>query len=253
MKQQYADSIAAVIRPLAPGAKLVDADVALIDQLAGQWDARRPGADRPVAPMSPKQQLPAAPIDTIALTPRGAAELVGHEAIVLEWYLDSENVGTWGIGVTNASGHSVDRYKDKPQTIGRCLEIYIWLLVHNYLPDVRKAFAGCKLTEAQFAAALSFHYNTGAILRTDWVKLFKAGKHVAARHFLETHYLNDGDLTRRRAEEAALFFDSRWSGDGTALVIPVAKPSYKPDFRRAARVEITGMLEGLMNLPANTR
>jgi len=217
VKQQYADSIAAVIRPLAPGARLVDADVTLIDQLAAQWDARRP---KTPPPSTPSPTLVTEPIDTIRLTPRTAAELVGHEAIVLEWYLDSENVGTWGIGVTNRSGHSVDRYKDKPQTVGHCLEIYIWLLNNNYIPDVRKAFAGCKLTEAQFA------------------------------DFLETHYLNSGDLTERRAKEAELFFDGVWSGDGTALVVPVAKPSYKPSFRKAERIEVAGMLQGRLASPA---
>lgn len=246
MKQQYADSIAAVIRPLAPGAELVTADVALINQLAGQWDARRPKS--PPTPL-PSPTLEALPIEAIRLTARTASELVGHEAIVLEWYLDSEGIGTWGIGVTDASGHSVKRYKDNPQTIARCLEVYIWLLGNSYIPDVRKAFAGCKLTEAQFAAALSFHYNTGAILRSDWVKLFKAGKRDAAREFLETHYLNGGDLTERRAREAALFFDGIWSGDGTALVIPVAKPSYKPSFRKAERIEVAGMLQGLLGAP----
>lgn len=240
MKQQYADSIAAALRPLAPQEKLLDPDVALINQLAGQWDARR------IKAPSVNPAAPADPIATIRLTARTAAELVGHEAIVLEWYLDSENVGTWGIGVTNASGHNVDRYKDNPQTIGRCLEVYIWLLGNNYIPDVRKAFAGCKLTEAQFAAALSFHYNTGAILRTDWVELWKSGNSKAARDFLETHYLNGGDLKERRWKEAALFFDGRWAGNGTALVIPVAKPSYKPSFKRAERIDVMPMLQGLL-------
>jgi lysozyme len=217
-------------------------DVDLINQLATNWNARRPHAD----PVAPTPALAASPIDTIPLTARTAAELVGHEAIVLEWYRDSENVGTWGIGVTNRSGHNVDRYKDNPQTIARCLEVYIWLLQTNYIPDVRKAFAGCRLTEAQFAAALSFHYNTGAIGRTDWVKLFKDGKSGPARAFLESHYLNGGDLKDRRAKEAALFFDGLWSGDGTALVIPVAKPSYKPAFRRAERVQVLGMLQAML-------
>ena len=243
MKQQYADGIAAILRPIAPDQKLYDPDVALIDRLAAQWAARSPHADPPkLAPPSPL----ALPIEEIRLTARTAAELVGHEAIVLEWYRDSENVGTWGIGVTNASGHRVDRYKDNPQTIAHCLEIYVWLLQTNYIPDVRDAFAGCRLTEAQFAAALSFHYNTGAIERTDWVKLFKTGKTKAARDFLESHYLNGGDLTERRAKEAALFFDGVWSGDGTARVIPVAKPSYQPAFRRGERVQILGMLQAML-------
>lgn len=173
------------------------------------------------------------------LTVRTGCELVGHEAIVLEWYLDSVKVGTWGVGVTNASGHNVDRYKDNPQTVERCLEIYAWLLRTRYVPAVLKAFEGFALSEEQFAAALSFHYNTGAILTTDWVKLVKQGQPRAARGFLESHYLNGGMLTGRRKAEAALFFDGAWShADGVATVYPVLKPSYRPDFKHPRRVDI---------------
>lgn len=172
------------------------------------------------------------------LTARAALEIVEHEAIVQEWYLDSENVGTWGIGVTNASGHMVDRYKDNPQTIERCLEVYIWLLRSKYQPDVEEAFDGHELSENELAAALSFHYNTGAIKETSWVKLFLAGRSDQAREFLTTHYLNGGMLAKRRKQEAALFFDGVWSGDGKVLVYPVKKPSYKPDWNGARLVDI---------------
>lgn len=173
------------------------------------------------------------------LTVRAALELAEYEALVREWYLDSEDVGTWGIGVTNKSGHNVDRYKDNPQTIQRCLEVYLWLLRTQYLPDVLRAFAGHVLTEQQLAAALSFHYNTGAIGRSDWVHLILIGQRTAARNFLETHYLNGGALTKRRKAEAALFFDGVWTGDGRIYVYPVKKPSYHPDFARAQLVDIS--------------
>lgn len=181
------------------------------------------------------------------ITLNTAMELIGHEAIVLEWYRDSEGVGTWGIGVTNASGHLVDRYKNNPQTIERCLEVYLWLLQTKYLPDVSKAFAGFALTEAQLAAALSFHYNTGAIGRTDWVTLFKDGHPAAARDFLQTHYIQDGRLKDRRMQEAALFFDGKWSNDGKATIYPVLKPSYRPDFKHPERVDIRPILTGLLS------
>ena len=173
------------------------------------------------------------------ITPRIACELVGAEGIVPEWYLDSATprVGTWGIGVTNASGHLVDRYKDKPASIERVLQIFIWLLRTSYGPQVLAAFKGRALTEAQFAAALSFHYNTGAIAGTAWVSLYLAGKVAEARKFLETHYLNDGDLKQRRMDEAALFFDGKWKHlDGLVNVYTVRKPSYLPG--KATRVDI---------------
>jgi lysozyme len=180
------------------------------------------------------------------LTVRAALELVEHEAIVQEWYRDGGGVGTWGIGVTNASGHNVDRYKDNPQSIERCLEVYLWLIHTRYLPDVERAFAGHELSEAEMAAALSFHYNTGAILHSDWVGDVIAGRRQEARNFLETHYLNSGALAKRRKQEAALFFDGTWIGDGRVLVYPVVKPSYHPDFAHAKIVDIRADMEKAM-------
>lgn len=175
------------------------------------------------------------------ITARAALELAGYEGIVREWYLDNATppAGTWGIGVTDASGHDVDRYKDNPQPIERVLEIYVWLLRTRYAPDVLKAFAGYPLTEAEFAAALSWHYNTGAILKTDWVGMVKKGAATTARKFFESHYLNSGALKGRRQLEAELFFDGRWAHEnGLVPVYPVLKPSYKPDFRHPQMVDV---------------
>lgn len=225
--------IAAALRPIAPGGKLTSADVPLIDKLAANW-ARDPG---PI--------LLAAPVADAPITARTAAELAGHEAIVLEWYRDSKKIGTWGIGVTNASGHNVDRYKDKPQTIEHVLAIYIWLLRENYAPDVRKAFAGHALTEAQFAAALSFHYNTGKILTASWPKMWKAGQIEAAeRSFME--WRNPPEIIERRQKECDLFFDGTWSGNGTVRVLAVRKPSYEPDFRSRERIDALPIFERLL-------
>lgn len=192
--------------------------------------------------------FPAMQIPMNTLSVRGAAELVEHESIVLEAYYDNAKppVLTWGIGVTNASGHNVDRYKDKPQTVERVLEVYVWLLKANYLPAVLKAFSGFPLNEHQLAAALSFHYNTGSILKTEWVGLVKAGKMKEARDFLTSHYLNGGSLTKRRKLEAALFFDGIWTTDGKVTVLGVNKPSYTPNWSSAKSVDIIPALTAVM-------
>lgn len=197
------------------------------------------------AAMAGSPLVPSRPAED-CLTVRGAGELIGHEAIVLEWYKDSEGIGTWGIGVTNKSGHNVDQYKDKPQTLEHVLEVYIWLLRKSYLPEVLKAFAGRALSEAQLSAALSFHYNTGAVLRTDWVQLWLAGKTADARKHFTSHYLNGGDLQERRNKEAALFFDGKWAGDGKATILGVNKPSYTPSWKSAKRVPIVAALTEAM-------
>lgn len=168
-------------------------------------------------------------------------ELVSHEAIVLEAYKDSEDIWTWGIGVTDASGHKVGRYKDNPQPIAHCLSIFVWLCRTKYGADVLRAFKGHELTEAQFAAALSFHYNTGAIGRADWVKSWKAGNIAKARaEFMQ--WRKPASIIERRQKECDLFFDGKWSGDGKALVLPVRKPSYQPWFRKGQRVDIRSAL-----------
>jgi lysozyme len=177
------------------------------------------------------------------LTARIAAELVGHEAIVPEAYKDSVGVWTWGVGVTDASGHKVARYKDKPSTIAHCLEIYVWLVRERYLPVVLGVFAGHDLSEAELGAALSFHYNTGAIARASWPRLFVQGKADQARASM-LEWAFPASIIGRRRKEAALFFDGTWSGDGGALVYDVAKPAYKPT--NAHRVPIMAALQQVM-------
>lgn len=240
--QHIADQIAARARDLAYQGKLATSDVPLINALANAIAARYPAP--PPSPAPAPIATPAPGTDPI--TPRVAAEIIFHEAIVLEWYKDSVGVGTWGIGVTDKSGHAVGRYKDHPQSIEHVLEVFLWLLRTSYAPDVQKAFKGMMLTENQFAAALSFHYNTGAILRTDWVKMVLAGDRAGARKFLTSHYLNGGDLQKRRNQEAALFFDGVWSSDGTTTIWPVKRPSYTPDWRNGMRVNIMGDLAKAM-------
>ncbi|MGB3167126.1 MAG: hypothetical protein WBA68_10170 [Alteraurantiacibacter sp.] len=145
-------------------------------------------------------------------------EIIEHEAIVCEAYKDSVGRWTWGIGVTDASGHEVyPRYRKNPSSIARCLEVYEWLLRDTYLPPVLKAFAGRELTEAQLGAALSFHWNTGAIGRADWVTSWLRGDSAKAhRDFL--NWCMPREIIGRRKAERALFFDEVWTSDGFVLV-----------------------------------
>lgn len=177
--------------------------------------------------------------------------LASEEGMVKEMYYDSVGVGTWALGVTNSSGHTVDpRYKDNPQHLEKCIEISVWLIRESYLPAVFRAFEGYPLHDNELAAALSFHWNTGAIETTSWVDMVKEGEMDQAREFLENHYLNDGDLQARRNREAALFFDNMWPYPMLMNVYPVNKPSYTPDWGGANQVDIlaiVGKLYGLIN------
>lgn len=180
------------------------------------------------------------------LTAKAAAELIAHEAIVQECYKDSQGIWTWSVGVTNASGHKVyPDYLDKPQPVRKCLEVFIALLHEKYIPAVDKAFAGHTLSESRFAAALSFHYNTGAILSADWVKKWNAGDIAAAKAGIMS-WRKPPEIIPRREKERDLFFDGKWSQDGKATVYPVKKPSYAPNFGAAKRVDIAADLAALL-------
>lgn len=195
----------------------------------------------PVPPPPPTRPS----VSHLSLTPRVALELICHEAIVLEAYKDSVGVLTWSIGITSRSGHSVERYKDHPQSIEHCLEVYLWLLREKYIPDVVRAFAGFVLTEAQFAAALSFHYNTGAIGKASWVAKVKAGDRAgASRAIME--WKKPPEIVGRRTKERDLFFNGKWSQDGKVTIYDVRKPSYTPNWRSARRVDISADLARLM-------
>ncbi len=176
------------------------------------------------------------------LTKRGLLELVSHEGIVKEAYKDSVGVWTWGIGVTSNSGHTVyPRYKDNPTSINRVLEIFKWLVETKYLPDVIEVL-GEGLLEHEVAAAVSFHYNTGAIKTAEWVKTWKTGDtNLARRQFM--NWKKPESIIPRREKERDLFFDGKWSGDGKALVYEgVKKPSYVPDWSSGHRVDISDKL-----------
>lgn len=165
-------------------------------------------------------------------------ELVYHEGIVLEAYKDSKGIWTWGVGVTNNSGHRVyPRYKDNPQTLEKVMEIFDWLVREKYLPDVIEAFKGHELNEEQLAAALSFHYNTGAIKRASWVRSFKQGNlSKSKREFM--NWKSPPEIIPRRKAERDLFFEGVWTNDGKGTVYEVRKPSYSPKWSSAKRVRI---------------
>jgi GH24 family phage-related lysozyme (muramidase) len=183
---------------------------------------------------------------TNPITERIMLEIIEHEGIVPQAYKDSVGVWTWGVGVTDASGHRVKRYRNNPQTIERCLEVYEWLLRVKYLPAVLRAFDGHDLSEAELGAALSFHWNTGAIERATWVKSFMVGKRTLAMAQIMNWCKPPEIRTRRRAEQR-LFFKGLWSSDG---IVPVytgvtrwrARPTnpVEVDIRAALRAVVAG-------------
>ncbi|MHA7852185.1 lysozyme [Roseovarius sp.] len=181
------------------------------------------------------------------ITPRVAMEIASHEAVVRQAYRDSVGVWTWGVGITSASGHNVEQYIDKPQSLTTCLNLFISVL-DRYADDVREVFAGYNLTEAEFAAALSFHWNTGAIKRASWVKHWKAGdRRIARKRFMD--WKRPPEIIGRRKAEAALMFDGVWSNKGTMPEYTRLRANYSPDWSSRVERDVWDYIKALLDHP----
>ena len=166
-------------------------------------------------------------VETPPLTLRMLLEVSRVEGLVREAYKDSVGNLTWSIGVTSYSGHRVERYIGKPQTIERCLDIYVWLVATKYWPRVVKAFEGYPLSEEQAAAALSFDWNTGSIDTASWVDAVKRGDLAdAKRRFMLWN--KPASIIERRQQELDLFFNGKWRSDGTLTLYSGVNSALRP-------------------------
>ena len=166
-----------------------------------------------------------------------ALEIASHEAMIRQAYRDSVGKWTWSVGLTSATGHNVERYIDDPAALQKCLDVYVWAL-KNYARQVNDCFKGHSLTDAQFTAALSFHWNTGAIDRAAWVRHFKAGNLAAARSTF-MNWQKPPEVKARRQAERDLFFYGRWSNVGTMAEYTELTARHTPKWssRRMINVE----------------
>lgn len=183
---------------------------------------------------------------TYPITVRVALEVAHHEAVVRQAYKDSVGVWTWSVGLTSMSGHMVERYIGKPQPLEHCIAVYLWAL-NNYADDVRSKFKSVQLTEAQFAAALSFHWNTGAIRNATWANEFIAGNHIAARNSI-MNWKSPPEIIPRRGKERDLFFDGDWSNDGKITEWTTVRTNGTIDWSKSRRHDIVEMVNRLLGI-----
>jgi lysozyme len=148
---------------------------------------------------------------------KGVAALEQEEGVVLKAYRDVVGVLTIGAGLTAASGV----VKPKPGMVITRAEATALLqkaLRERYEPSVEVAMTRTdkapveRPLQHEFDAAVSFHFNTGAIRKATWVKLWKA---KAARLTIQASLMqwNKGGgkvlpgLTYRREREGAMLLD----------------------------------------------
>ncbi len=155
---------------------------------------------------------------------QGLLFLMGKEGVVLPSYKDSVGVWTIGVGHTAAAG--------VPKPIPG-LEITLKEAVNLFRQDIQKYEAEVNravtviITQYQFDALVSFHYNTGGIARARLTKLLNAGKiHKATDAFMG--WVKPASITGRRKDEKALFKTGNYGNTSTVLVYPRVTSAFKP-------------------------
>ena len=110
---------------------------------------------------------------------KGIAALLSHEGVVPGPYIDSVGVHTYGVGHTAAAG-SPDPKRMAPG-MPKDLDAALVNVFEVFRKDLAKYERAVELaikvpvTQTQFDAAVSFHFNTGAIAKASWVKKLNAG------------------------------------------------------------------------------
>jgi len=197
--------------------------VALVRRLLGHKGAAAGGA--PVAAAEPADAPAVAPAASPSLP---AARTVGPAGIALIKRFEGcarlrtdglvaayPDPGTgadpWTIGWGATGRDSVHGGRIGPQTVwtqAQCDERLAQDL-RRYAADVARALGDAPVTQPQFDALVSLHYNTGAIARATLTRLHIAGDyHGAAQEFARWNRAGGRvlkGLVRRRAAEAELY------------------------------------------------
>ena len=180
----------------------------------------------------------------------GLAELAGHEGIVLEPYKDS--VGVWTIGI----GHTAAAGEPNPSQMPRGVAITIERAFDLFKRDVGVYEAAVNLairfplSQTQFDAAVSFHYNTGAIARATWVKTLNSGDVASAADQI-LNWSKPPEILPRRMKEQKLFRDGVYSNSGMATVYP-ADANGRVKWNGGARLNVLSRLNHQPDDPGPT-
>jgi lysozyme len=182
---------------------------------------------------------------------KGVLALVIHEGIVPGPYKDSVGVWTYGVGHTKAAGIP-DPFLMKrgmPENLDAELRKVFELLkkdLSKYESEVLRA-VNVPLTQNEFDALVSFHYNTGAIARASLTLYLKSGNKKAAMESLLSWNKAGGKfsaaLAGRRQDEKAIFERGIYpSGNATVWgVDPTGRVIWTP-VKRLSPNEVLGLM-----------
>jgi lysozyme len=150
---------------------------------------------------------------------RGMLALAHHEAVVTNRYKDS--VGVWTIGI-GATKHALPNSPYNPEKftgdipVDKVFEIFLDTLI-KYERGVNLAMQKRKPEQHEFDAAVSFHYNTGAINRASWVKLWNnhASNPEIEKAFMQ--WRKPPEIIKRRRQECDLLLTGKYPANDIPL------------------------------------
>ena len=149
---------------------------------------------------------------------KGIAFLVAHEGVVPGPYLDSVSVWTFGIGHTKAAGSPdpASLPRGMPADLDAALREVFTVFrrdLAKYEADVERALGRTPAAQHEFDAAVSFHFNTGAIGRAAWVDLWKRGQKADAARSMLANWRKPAEIIGRRTAERDLFLTGSYGTD----------------------------------------
>lgn len=172
------------------------------------------------------------------LSREGAMELIGHEAIVLTRYRDSVGIWTIGVGHTKAAGEPDPKTFTGELTLKQVFDLFEKDVAH-YVADVNAAVKHA-VTQTQFDALVSFHYNTGAIRKASLTQRLNAGDMTgAAQGFMA--WVKPKEIIGRRTKEHDLFVTGRYANHGMATIRPTTSDG-KIIWNKGTRTSLAGAL-----------
>ncbi len=185
------------------------------------------------------------------LSAKGLAFIAAHEACYLFAYPDP---GTGGDPITIGFGHTAAAGGMRPKmgdviTLVRACEI-LQQDLRKYERGVLRALKGVKVTQEQFDALVSFHFNTGSIKSGTVDDKLIAGDIQGAMNTLKMYVNSDGrrmsGLVRRRQEEARLFMHGQYPN---SRVLLRRTPTSKPESVHVRDLPFRGNKQVVIDLP----
>lgn len=151
------------------------------------------------------------------LSREGAMELIGHEAIVLTRYKDSVGIFTIGVGHTKAAGDPDPETFTGALSLPQVFDLF-FRDVQKYVDTVNK-YVLRPVSQTQFDALVSFHYNTGAIRKASLTQKINSGDFSGAANAFMA-WVKPKEIIGRRKKEQKLFATGEYSNKGMAMIYP---------------------------------